>query len=85
MVLDQKKKKKKGQLGMVVHTCNPALTLLRPKGHKFKVSLGYIMRLYQKKGKRGNRGWRKIRKKNAKPTRQFSLAPQLVIHMASQI
>jgi hypothetical protein len=30
--------------GMVVHTCNPVLGKLKQEDHKFKASLGYIVR-----------------------------------------
>lgn len=40
--------------------CNPAFKLLRQIGHRFKVSLNYITRVYQKKKKKTERGdWEK--------------------------
>jgi hypothetical protein len=46
----------KQKLGMEAYICNPSTQRLRQKDCKFKASLGYRMRLYFNKKKRGREG-----------------------------
>jgi hypothetical protein len=52
LVFTETKKKKKKRMGMVVHSCNPALRRLRQEVQEFKVSMGNIARPLLKKKKR---------------------------------